>query len=112
MKKYLVQQYDELVLEKKAIDSYLQKHSNCIRKSKKSIINDNRYKELLSPYFKPHSQELIDWMQADYKRNPKHPEQLNQKTSSGHMVRSKSEAIIDMILYINNIPFRYECALN
>ena len=27
------------------------------------------------------------------------------------MVRSKSEALIDTVLYINKIPFRYECAL-
>lgn len=27
------------------------------------------------------------------------------------MVRSKSEAFIDMLLHANKIPFRYECAL-
>lgn len=31
---------------------------------------------------------------------------------SGNLVRSKSEALIDMALYIHKIPFRYECALN
>ena len=33
------------------------------------------------------------------------------KGSSGNYVRSKSESMIDMVLYIHKIPFRYECAL-
>ena len=37
---------------------------------------------------------------------------LAYKTSSGIMVRSKSETIIDMFLHTNRIPFRYECALH
>lgn len=40
-----------------------------------------------------------------------HPEQLIHKSCSGNVVRSKSEAMIDMFLYMNKIPFRYECAL-
>lgn len=39
-------------------------------------------------------------------------EQLNQPTISGHLVRSKSEALIDTILYKNKIPFRYEAGLS
>lgn len=50
-------------------------------------------------------------MNAPYDKNQKYPEQLTQKTLSGHLVRSKSEALIDMFLYTNHIPFRYECAL-
>lgn len=48
---------------------------------------------------------------APYDSNPKYPEQLTLKTSSGHFVRSKSEALIDMALFTHRIPFRYECAL-
>ena len=43
--------------------------------------------------------------------NPLFPEQRIHKCASGHLVRSKSEAIIDMVLYTNQVPFRYECAL-
>ena len=64
------------------------------------------------PYFKPESQELTEWMNSPYDTNPKYPEQLIHKTASGRNVRSKSEAIIDAVLYTNRIPFRYECALN
>jgi len=40
-----------------------------------------------------------------------HPEHLLHKSSSGNLVRSKSEAIIDMLLFHKQIPFRYECIL-
>lgn len=46
-----------------------------------------------------------------YETNPTHPEQLICKSISGNNVRSKSEAMIDMYLYLNKIPCRYEAAL-
>lgn len=55
--------------------------------------------------------EVSDWMNSSYERNPYHPENLIHKSSSGNLVRSKSESIIDMLLYTKRIPFRYECAL-
>lgn len=76
------------------------------------MLNMSEYKELLSPFFCPVSQELLNWMNSPYERSTKYPEQLIHKTISNHLVRSKSEAIIDTILHINKIPFRYECALN
>lgn len=69
------------------------------------------YKALLVPYFTPQSQEVSEWMNASYERNPKHPELLIHKSSSGNLVRSKSESLIDTFLFLNKIPFRYECAL-
>ena len=41
-----------------------------------------------------------------------HPEQLSHLSISGHILRSKSEVIIDTALFSNRIPFRYECALS
>ena len=35
----------------------------------------------------------------------------NAKSISGNIVRSKSESLIDMSLYVRRIPFRYECEL-
>lgn len=55
--------------------------------------------------------ELKDWQKLPYQTNPTHPEQLCIKACSGNVVRSKSEAFIDMALFQNRIPFRYECAL-
>jgi len=70
------------------------------------------YQELLAPYFSPKSQKHQKWMNEPYEKNPHHPEHLIHKTSSGILVRSKSEAMIERFLHTNQIPFRYECALN
>lgn len=57
------------------------------------------------------TQELYEWAAAPYERSTNYPEQLTHSSVSGNVVRSKSEAIIDMALYINQIPFRYEAQL-
>lgn len=97
--------------EKMAIDAYL-KNYNTKLQSPDTLLDDNsNYKELLAPYFTSFSKEILDWMNAPYKRNPKYPEKLTHKTVNGLMVRSKSEAMIAKLLYLNKIPFRYECEL-
>lgn len=108
-KKYLSFKLEDLEDEKKAIESYLRhlKH----RKSIELLINHSEYQKLLKPYFSPISEELSNWTNAPYECNQKYPEQLVHKGSSGKYVRSKSESMIDMVLYIHKIPFRYECAL-
>lgn len=110
-KKYLTLLSHDLLHEKKAIDFYLRHHSKAVGQANR-LLNMPGYKELLSPYFNPISQELLDWMNSPYEHNTSYPEQLIHKTVSGKFVRSKSEAMIDMALHINKIPFRYECALN
>lgn len=75
------------------------------------LTSNPEYQALLSPYFTPLSDKLNEWATSCYEKNQKHSENLIYTTSSGHTVRSKSEAMIDMLLYTNKIPFRYECAL-
>ena len=58
------------------------------------------------------TRSAVEWSAASYERNPLHPEQRLHKTGSGERVRSKSEAIIAMLLHLNAIPYRYECALS
>lgn len=60
----------------------------------------------------PMQNALIKWQNADYPKNNKHPEALRIKAAGGHLVRSKSEAMIVASLVSNNIPFRYECGLS
>lgn len=109
-KKYLSLLLEDLESEKKAIHFYL-RHNSSHRKSEKLLTGDSEIKKLLTPYFLPVSEELSTWSKTEYKTNPNYPEQLVHKGSSGIFVRSKSESMIDMILYIHKIPFRYECAL-
>lgn len=112
IKKYLTSLLKELSQEKAAIEFYLRHHNSnsCITNQ---LINDDLgYKELLSPYFQPLSQELLGWMTSPFEKNEHYPDLLIHRTASGNMVRSKSEVLIDMALYMHKIPFRYECALH
>lgn len=111
MKKYLMLRLKNLQQEKCAIDFYLRHHDANASQKELSLFNTPAYKELLSPYFKPISQELLEWTNSPYDRCDKYPEALKHKATSGNFVRSKSEEMIDMVLYRNRIPFRYECAL-
>lgn len=112
IKKYLSLQYQEALHKKQAIDQYLKCLSTHSYKYQDLLKPDSPYQELLTPYFKSFSQELLDWTNYSYEHNSKYPEQLIHKSNSGHLVRSKSELLIDMALYTHQIPFRYECALH
>ncbi|NLT48411.1 MAG: hypothetical protein GXX92_08355 [Clostridiales bacterium] len=52
-----------------------------------------------------------EWINEPFEKNPKYHEGLTCKSTLGLSVRSKSESIIASQLEINNIPFRYEAAL-
>lgn len=110
VKKYLMCKKEDLLSEKRAIEFYVRHHKEDVGKAEK-LLNDIPYQELLKPYFKNKSEELSEWMNSSYENNSKYPEQLIYKSCSGNLVRSKSEALIDMLLYTKKIPFRYENAL-
>lgn len=109
-KKYMTLLMNELSQEKRAIDFYLNHHKLSDSKSAELLTNPE-YSDLLSSFFTPLSEELTQWMNAPYTTNQIFPEQLIHKSISGHLLRSKSESIIDTFLYLNKVPFRYECAL-
>ena len=111
IKKYLSYLLEDLVNEKRAIEFYLKHHKENVGKAESFLSNKSEYRELLSPYFKPKSQELQEWLQEPFEQNSQYKENLIIKTVSGNVVRSKSEAMIDTLLFANKIPFRYECAL-
>lgn len=111
LKKYLIQQLENTIHELKSLNLYLQNHDSTAEQKELSIVTAPEFKDLLEPYFYPLSQELQQWEREPYPRNNNHPEHLIHKTYSGNYVRSKSEALIDMFLFKNHIPFRYECSL-
>lgn len=110
-KKYLSCRLHDLQHERYAISLYLRHYHSNFFQTEKLLTEPSGFQELLAPYFKALPQDLLDWSNAPYEHNTKYPEQLTHKTLSGHYVRSKSEALIDLFLYTNHIPFRYECAL-
>lgn len=109
-KKYLSLLCEDLRQEKDAIDYYLRHHK--ISKAEELLIEESEYQKLLSSNFLSQSQQINDWINSQYVTCNKYPEKRIFKTASGNMVRSKSEVLIDMALYTNKIPFRYECELD
>lgn len=111
VKKYLSLKKEYLMQEQNAINYYLRHHpQECL--ADQLLSPGSGYAELLNPYFTPDQDELQEWSQDSYDRNPNYPEQLIHKTGCGFFVRSKSEAIIAMLLHTYKIPFRYECSLH
>lgn len=53
----------------------------------------------------------LSWQDEPFESNRAFPEKLIHPSPSGHMLRSKSECLIDMALANRKIPFRYECKL-
>ena len=72
------------------------------------LLENDGYIELLGKAFGPHSENLEAWMTEEYETNKKYPENLNIKGTQGKYLRSKSEAMIDNVLFRERIPFRYE----
>lgn len=110
-KKYLILLFDELSKKEKLISKCLLTFASHSTPLEKYISSNSSFTQLISPYFTPSNTEFSNWANEKYNTNPKHPENLIHKTLSGHVVRSKSEAMIDSLLYSNKIPFRYECEL-
>ncbi|MDD3220452.1 MAG: ATPase [Lachnospiraceae bacterium] len=109
-RKYLSLKLEDLTQERNALNYYLPSNSRLANQAD-LLISDPRYYPLLSPYFKSTKQKVTEWLAETYEHNTKYPEQLTQKSISGNVVRSKSESLIDMALYVNQIPFRYEALL-
>lgn len=110
IKKYLSLQLEDLENEKRATEFYL-RHSRLQGKAERLLSETSEFKNLISPYFQSISEEISNWKNEEYEHNIMYPEQLIHTSGSGNKVRSKSEFMIDMYLYMNKIPFRYESAL-
>ncbi len=111
-KKYLQTLHQELSSKRSALSLCCKQYESISNKSSTMISSDSAYHDLLSPYFENSAQDLHQWAHQPYDSNTKHPEQLTHKTIAGHFVRSKSEALIDMLLFVNKIPYRYESILS
>lgn len=107
MKKYYEMRKYELVATLSACETYLKKVKKKEGKSDQLLYHPE-YGKLLEKHFLPLNEELMNWQNSKYEMCNKHEENLIIKGTQGKMLRSKSEAIIDMMLYKNRIPFRYE----
>ena len=108
VKKYLSAQLKDLQQEQLAIDSFLKQYQNYTPEIQQLMENPLYHDTILSA-FKPLSKDLEKWQNEPYVKNVSHPEQLRHSSPSGHVLRSKSEVLIDQTLFLHRIPFRYEC---
>lgn len=107
-RKYLTCLLEDYQSEKEAMDAYLRKHKDS--KIEKLFQTTPEISKFL-PKTKDKSHILEKWINEPFQTNPNHPEKLIHLTPNGHSTRSKSEAMIAMSLFNNNIPYRYECKL-
>lgn len=110
LKQYCTLRIKELSTDISVQEYYLRKMEGVEGKAE-SLLYHQEWGKLLEPFFKPKDLELKRWQDEDYERNTKYGETLIFKGTGGKMLRSKSEVIIDMLLYENHIPFRYESKL-
>lgn len=110
-KKIISVQLEQAIHEKSAVDAYLKQYDKKSVDLAEVFTNLSGVQELLSNSFHLFSKGQEEWMKAPYEKNMTHLEQLKIKAFSGNIVRSKSEAIIDMALFIKKIPFRYDAVL-
>ena len=109
-KKYVEASLSELYARKKALEVYYNSCSK-IKPASSILSNSEEIRNLITPILTSISEEAKEWMTSPYIKNPKKPDALVHKSSSGNLLRSKSETIIDMCLFNANIPYRYECQL-
>lgn len=108
LKKYYGSKQKDLQSELKACEAYVRLSSSTEADRAEKILLHPEYERLLAGEFRSGNKELEEWSNADYEHCQKHPEKLLIKGTRGKMLRSKSEAMIDMVLFAEGIPFRYE----
>ncbi|MDD6072986.1 MAG: ATPase [Clostridium sp.] len=110
-KKYLTALLEDLQHERTAILSCLKQYESH-SSSVEQLLNHPAYRSIILSALNTSSPELTEWEDAAYETNPANPSQRRHPCASGHIVRSKSEVLIDQALFFQRIPFRYECALS
>lgn len=111
LRRFYEDQIEYLNKEIGAIEMYLRHSPVNNTFLEKKYFSNAGISELIRPYFSPLDEKLEAWQNASFSSNPYHPEKLVHDSVSGHLLRSKSEAKIDTFLFLQKIPFRYECEL-
>ena len=98
--------YENNILQKALFE--LEKHSS---QSESLLSSDSAYHDMLIASYSSFDESVQKSISSSFDSNPYYPEQLKFQSISGHMLRSKSELLIDSALFTHKIPFRYEAAL-
>lgn len=106
-KRILEETMKEYQQELKAVDRYL---SLCVRDEDSfySTPEFHLYNSLILDNNLDPTDKAFQWANSEYRTNEYHPENKIHPGASGKMLRSLSEAMIDVMLTQAGIPFRYE----
>ena len=108
-RKYLTNELEAFLQEKKAVESYLRRcEHGKYQKKRQKLMENAEFHMLLEEILFTENEQIKKWISQSYETNPKMPEQKVHKTYQGVYVRSKSEVLISNTLFTNQIPFRYE----
>lgn len=107
LKKYYESKYQELSHQVKGLRYYERQMKNVEGKAENLLMHEE-WGKLLEPMHLVQREDLKKWMEEEHEGGAGYPENLIHKGSQGKYLRSKSEVIIDMMLYKYGIPFRYE----
>ena len=107
LKKYYDMNIKDLQAELKACKAYMQKTKQNKEYVEKFLCN-SEYEKLITCEIAPKNKQLVEWENAEFEGNRNFSDKLIVKGTNGKYLRSKSEAIIDRILFNAGIPFHYE----
>lgn len=111
LRKYYTYQTEEITYRLNLIDNFLDQYLKCPDRASALLEESSCYKELLAKHFSQQDEEIRQWLDDDYPHNTRNPETCIHKCIPNLYVRSKSEVIIANSLFLNKIPYRYECEL-
>ena len=107
LKKYYDMNIKDLQAELNACKAYMQKTKQNKEYVEKFLCN-SEYEKLITCEIAPKNKQLVEWENAEFEGNRNFSDKLIVKGTNGKYLRSKSEAIIDRILFNAGIPFHYE----
>ena len=107
VKKYNNMRQKDLAAELKACKVYIRRSEREGGNADKLLEHDE-YRKLIGTGRNSVKKELKIWRKEEYEKNNNHSDKLIVRGTQGKFLRSKSEAIIDKILYNSGIPFHYE----
>lgn len=109
-KKYDQLRRMDLQKERSACQGYLRR-ADGVGSQAERLMENEEYERLLERRFCTIRKELETWAEEEYEVYQGCPEKLILKGTQGKRLRSKSEVMIDHVLYRAGIPFRYEAKL-
>lgn len=113
LKRLRLKRLDDVKSQLRAIDSFLAKYRE--HSDLNDLLDAPMLGNLLAEERKPAkelAEELKRWEEEEYETDPSFPERRTVPTVDDIKVRSKSEALIVMLLSTLHIPYRYNCRLD